>query len=358
MGNAIRMIRLSEFSEAEVERFCAFSRTYYDSYETTDKALITWKFPPTGRFQAKHLTFETDGRILGRAVLCRRPFYCDGVELSLNIPSDLLIDTSAAGAACLIQLVNAYPKLDTHGLVHPSNAKSEPIYRRLFKFPVVGSLKSVGMPACVETLVPGKAALYPLRGVMWLAGLAVDAVYRLAVCLATVGRRDLSASDGPVTTDCEELLAGFRALAPHHIARDREFLDWRYVQSPQGFREINLRTGGSSIAKAVYRIATHNGVTALTVMDILVSRRLSLAERAALVGAMRGVARRNRAALIYFLGNFRNPLIRHVASLGFITIPDRFLPHASPIFARALRAPVTPEIVAGMYLTLGDLDYF
>jgi len=352
------MIRLTEFSDAEVDRFCAFSRIYYDSAQTTDRALIAWKFPAAGRFQAKHLTFEVDGRILGRAALCRRPFTCGGVELSLNIPSDLLIDTSGSGAACLVQLVNAYPKLGTDGLVHPSNAKSEPIYRRLFKFPVVTKLKSVGMPVRVETVLPRKAALLPLRAVFWAAGMLADMVYRAAVGLLTLGRRDLAAADGPVTVECEDLLAGFRSLVPHHITRDREFLAWRYAASPQGFREIVLKSRGRDAAKAVYRVATHQGVTAVTVMDILIARHLSIPERAAIVGALRAAARREGAALVYYLGNFRNPVVRHVAAVGFVTIPDRFLPHASPVFAYALRPPVTPEIIAGMYLTLGDLDYF
>lgn len=354
------MIRLKEFDHTEVERFCAFSRTYYDSPATTDPELIAWKFPGTGKFLSKHLTMETgEGRILGRAVLCRRPLTIPGRDdLCLNIPSDLLIDTGAAGAACLLQLVNAYPKLETDGLVHPSNEKSEAIYRRLFKFPVVGALKSVALPVCLETVLPNKAWLLPLRALLWLAGWLVGGAYAAILGPLALSARGLDLTEGPVNADAESLLRGFRAVAPVQVTRDRDFLAWRYAASPLGYRELAVRKGGEEIAKIVFRTTTSPGVTAMTVMDILVARRLTLAERARIVLRLRAIARKEGAALVYYLGNFRNPTVRHVAGVGFFTIPDRLLPHASPLFTYALRPPVNEEIVAGMYLTLGDLDYF
>lgn len=352
------MIRRKPFDHAQVSAFCAFSRKYYDNVQTTDEDFVAWKFPVDGPFAAHHLTYEVGDAVQGRAVLCRRPFHFHGQDLTLTQPSDLLIDPDVSGAACLVQLVNAYPEADSQGIVHTSNEKSEFIYKRLFKFEQITELTSVTMPVAIENVLPRRWAFLPARALLWIAGWVIEFFYLLVLAYSQTGARTPAAAPRPVAADDPKLSNAFKRLAPAQITRNRDFLAWRYAEAPMDYRELHVTADGETLAKVVYRLAEYRGISSLVIMDWLIARPLSLAEKAACLVDLRRIARRHGAIQVYYLGNFRNLVVRHLGGFGFFPIPDRLLPHASPIFGYAFEDPLTGNRLKDIYLTLGDLDYF
>ena len=127
------------------------------------------------------------------------------------------------------------------------------------------------------------------------------------------------------------------ATWPNHIVRDAAYLNWRYLESPRGYRAFAYGDG-----YAVLGHKRHRGVPIALVADLVGEPRPLL--QACLTGAARG----SRAV-------FALPAPEHraaYASLGFVPSPLSLHFMGKPLAGR-----LNPDPRAWRF-TLGDTDFF
>ena len=95
------------------------------------------------------------------------------------------------------------------------------------------------------------------------------------------------------------------------------------------------------------------------IVDLAVSRPLRRTEKSAMALKLLGRGSTQKADIVVTLANFSNTLLRSAIGFPFVTIPDRFLPHANPVFAlvsgdKTRRLP----LLRTTFMTLADIDFF
>lgn len=120
---------------------------------------------------------------------------------------------------------------------------------------------------------------------------------------------------------------------------------------------MTLRHGGRGyIALATVSLGA---LRAIGIQDVVMPRAPRAIEGWAL--RLRAIAEASRAGAGVVLGlwNADAPLSQWMTGLPFVEVPERFLPHASPIFIVAAPGTATaPDEFGRAYLALADLDYF
>jgi hypothetical protein len=272
---------------------------------------------------------------------------------------DVVIAPGHRSALTLIQLLRAQMQAgDFELLIHTSNETSDPIYRKLLRYPVAFELKAFGLPLrsgnAVRKLwgrsVPGIDVLTAA----WRGGL-------LAAAMAGRAAARLSVAEGlPPGEVFESIMAGFRRQVGPHFDRSLDFLRWRFSEGPLFSGTLaTLRIGGTPRGYLAWRTLELEGMTFFVLMDVALSSPLRAGERWALWLELARRAGAAGADLLFVMLNPGNPLLASLAGPPLLAIPDRLLPHPSPIFVHA-RSPALEPLreSRSTYLTLADIDYF
>ena len=127
-------------------------------------------------------------------------------------------------------------------------------------------------------LYPLAWLVLPLRPVRMMAGrLRVPALGRLAVAGRVWRRRwqkeagsDLSVEEASaVGTDVDQVSARVHSTIPFSIVRDRAWVSWRYLESPEGgYRVLIARRGSHTCGYAAYRIRDRHRARSATIAEI------------------------------------------------------------------------------------------
>jgi hypothetical protein len=134
--------------------------------------------------------------------------------------------------------------------------------------------------------------------------------------------------------------SGDRAAAwPNHVVRDARHLNWRYVDSPWGYRALETPAGYAAV-----RAKLHRGVPIAVLADLQAPAR----EARSLVHAALGAVVGCRAALA-LPAREQRPIF---ASLGFAPTP-----YTLHFIGKSLAGALDPDPRAWRF-TLGDTDFF
>ena len=151
----------------------------------------------------------------------------------------------------------------------------------------------------------------------------------------------------------DERFAGYaRAAYPDHVVRDTAYLDWRYGESPRGYRRFGAYRDGDLRGFAVLGHKLHAGVSAGYVADLVAPPADGLAVRALLrrsVHELRGGA----DALIAL----PPPVATHrraFLSVGFVPTPMTIRLIGKPLAPDAR----LPDDGGRWHFSLGDSDVF
>jgi hypothetical protein len=93
-------------------------------------------------------------------------------------------------------------------------------------------------------------------------------------------------------------------------------------------------------------------------MDFVMRRNLTRMEKIAIKLLVVKYALKLTSDVLFTLANTNNPALRWLRGLPFIIIPDRLLPHPTPIFIHSSEEIYPSSNHKSIYLTLADLDYF
>ena len=129
----------------------------------------------------------------------------------------------------------------------------------------------------------------------------------------------------------EDTAAGW----PNHVVRDASYLNWRFVDSPRGYRVVRSESGHAVVGRTRYR-----GVETAVLADFVGGSRDVLRRAVALSRARAMIALPAPDERATFL------------SLGFVPAP-----HTLHLMGKPLAGTLNADVSAWRF-TLGDTDFF
>lgn len=352
-------------SDGDVAAHVALAATTYPGAPPSEPGHLRWKHlaNPNGVSIAITLGGVTpDDPMRGHVFVQQRPWVCaGGTEHAAGLITDLVLAPDARDARSFIALMtDARATTDSQLILHTSNETSDPLYRRLLRYPVALELRAYGVPTGRLRIPAGDGVRGAITGIAAsIAGVALGWVARglAPVLRRAVGLRVSSAP--PHERVVEDALERFRGAAGAHLRRDREYLAWRFEHAPDGadLRWVRLRDGTIGYL-AIARVQVGD-LHALGIQDVAIARPPRKLEGLALRTIVVAEAARAGVGVALGLWNPVARLSRWMTGLPFIEVPAGLLPHESPIFA-SIDASLDGDAVdlGTAYITLGDLDYF
>lgn len=352
-------IRVEAVTFDQIPAQMALVATTYDDPVLSNPQHFWWKHGsgPYGASTSVGL-YDEQGGMVGRALVQPRPFLAGPDH---KVPSGLVVDLLLApvhrSAMNFLALVRNQPKSPAMGLlVHTSNESSDPLYRKLLRYPVAFEMKAYMLPIRICRMAR------KLTGWAPSALECLSAPWRLALSLgaALAGRfaRVEITSGLPPAADFAELMRRFTETSGPHFQRSYEFLQWRFSGPVFAGELATLRVDSRIVGYVGWRNVALVGLNFFVVMDIVVVGKLSFLQRVAvwLELARRGSA--SGADALFIMLNRGNSTLADLVGSMLIPVPDSRLPHPTPIFMLPQDAALKRTAFASTFMTLADIDYF
>jgi hypothetical protein len=347
------------FSPAETEAHIALARKVYEGPATTDPDHWIWKHAgsPFGPSDVTWLS-AASGEMVGRTLGSARPFRIDGEVIRGRTIMDFVVDPAFRRADQTIRLIRAGSRMDDCDLIlHGSNEMSDALYRKLFRYPIVGALTAAAFPLRVRGLLgrvfKRPAAMLDVIVAPWRW------LWRGIGAAASVVTGTRLQDDRPGDEEFDAMLDRFRENAGPHFERTREFIDWRFATGPLfNARLLTIRTRGRFRGYVAVRRVTVDGFEFEVIIDFAHDLGLGVLERLAVRLALIRQTARTSADALFVIANFENDTIRRMLGFPFAPIPDRFLKHPTPIFAHVQEDRENRlKALRRTFMTLADIDY-
>ena len=353
-------ISVKTFGEADLERFLEMSQLEYGASDSTNSDHIRWKHLDSPFGASAYVSLAETGQVVGRALIQPRTLCTASKVFNVASVMDLLIDREHRTTPInFINITKACGNVARCDLVfHTSNERTFPLYSKLLRFSNPFSLRAYGFPlrlaglfsaiiGCRIDVIDWFTA--PLR---WLLG-------GIAYLANSVARLDISQS---VMSDDELEMLCTKCLhqSGPHLARTNSFLKWRFGDAPLWPATVcRIDRKGQFLGYVVTRKVELGGINHLVLMDFILDPDTPLFVRVALRLWLIRKAITSKADALFTMVNSFSTIARKCVGFPLVSIPDRLLPHATPIFVRA-RSNFNKELEVdrSIHLTLADLDYF
>jgi hypothetical protein len=297
---------------------------------------------------------------VGRVLLQPRPFYSASQKYNVACDMDMLVDRDfRSPSSNFINLIKASDELPTFDFVyHTANEITRQLYERLLGFPNPFSLQSYGFPLRISGLL---SALIGRRinALDWLLAPFHWIMQGTAFGFCQIAGTDISQQ--PMSdTELDELFKKCLHQSGSLLARTNEYLKWRFVDAvdfPSKIYRIDRK--GQLIGFFVMRYLKLGELNHFILMDFLLDTHTPLICRIALRLWLIDAAIKAKTDTLFTMINPFNKMARKCIGYPLVRIPDKLLPHATPIFIRAYGHKNKHfETDQSIHLTLGDLDYF
>ena len=354
-------ISIRTFTEQDLPDFQMLSQTEYGtSASTTDATHIRWKHLNSPFGASTYICLEEEGKVVGRALVQPRQLCTTSKVLAAASVMDLLIDRAhRTTPGNFMQITKATGKATGFDLIyHTSNEKTFPLYSKLLRFPNPFSLRAYGFPLRIAGVLASRIgrrlALLDLLTAPWRGLLTLS-----SVIASTIARLDVTHS--PISDD-ELATLSSKCLhhAESHLSRTNTFLKWRFADAPQWPATVYRVThNGKFQGYVATRRVELDGMVHWVLMDMFLDVDTPFTARIALrLWLIRQAAAAGADALFTMI-NPSSAVARTAVGFPLIAIPERMLPHTTPIFVRLLNTDdKIPESYTSLHLTLADLDYF
>lgn len=353
-------ISVDTFLESDLENFLEMTQIEYGPSVTANPDHIRWKHLASPFGASTYISLVEAGQVVGRALIQPRTLRTDSKMFNVASVMDLLIDRERRSTPInFINITKASGNVESYDLVfHTSNERTFPLYSKLFRFPNPFSLRAYGFPvrlAGVFAAVFGRRVdvidwlTAPLR---WLLVAIADVVNFLARLEIT--QRAMSGDE--LETLCTKCL---QKSGPF-LARTNAFLKWRFTEAPFWSATIfRIDRKGKFLGYVVTRKMELGGLNHLVLMDFVLDPDTPFFVQVGLRLWLIRKAITSKADALFTMVNSYSSIARICVGFPLISIPDKLLPHATPIFVRA-RSNDCKELEAdrSIHMTLADLDYF
>ena len=274
--------------------------------------------------------------------------------------NDLLIDrkhrTTPMNFITITKACGEVASLDL--IYHTSNERSFPLYSKLLHIANPFSLRSYGFPVRFAGLISSLVGRR-VNAIDWLTAPWRWAIAVVAYVVNAVARLDIS--QGAMSDDeLERLCAMCLRQSGPHLARTNAFLKWRFCDAPLRSAEIwRIDRKGQFLGYVATRKVELGALNHLILMDFLLDPDATLLIQVALRLWLLRMAIASKADALFTMVNSFNTIARKCAGFPLVGIPEKLLPHATPIFVRARSNDGKDlETDRSIHFTLADLDYF
>lgn len=354
-------IRVETFSDRGVPEHIVVGASVYSSPEVINRDQLLWKHLKSPYGPSISVSLRNDFDVLvGRSFIQPRTFWvtpaisCRGATIT-----DLVVKPTERNAATLIGMTRAIKAPEGFDVViHTSNDVSDLIYRKLFKFPIAFTLVAAGLPIRVSNILKSHFNHQTLIKVMellvspWRWALRASAVLMEVISSINLGAE-------PTDSVMSEIFQEFRQHAGSHFERSQRFLNWRFSEGPLFSGQIEwVWSQGQCLGYLAFKRVNLGGLEVLVIMDAVLRRQLTLQEAIALKFISARLAVVGSCDVIFSLANTGNSALKWLGGFPFVHIPDRHLPHPTPIFVHASSEYRSLEKESDLFFTLADLDYF
>lgn len=353
-------ISVKTFAEIDLEDFLALSQLEYGATVSSNATHIRWKHLDSQLGASLYVNLAEIDRVVGCALIQSRSLRTASKVFNLGQVMDLLIDKGHRSTPInFINITKACGNIENFDLVfHTSNERSFPLYSKLFRFANPFSLKAYGFPVRLAGVLKSILGLRidaidwltaPFRWLFVLIAYAVNSVARLEISQRAMSDEELEA----ICTKCLH-------QSGSHLARTNTFLKWRFVDAPLWPATVyRIDRKERFLGYVVTRKMELGGLNHLVLMDFILDPDTQFFVRIALRLWLIRQAIISQADTLFTIVNPFSIIASTCVGFPFISISDRLLPHATPIFMRA-RSDDNKELESdrSIHMTLADLDYF
>ncbi|WP_295979534.1 hypothetical protein [uncultured Variovorax sp.] len=354
-------IRLEALHADRLDEQIAVGAAVYSTPEVVDRDHICWKhLANPGGVSTSISARNPQGELVGRSFLQPRRVSLDIADSCTGATvTDLVVKPEERNAATMISMTRAVRAPEGFDVVfHTSNEVSDVFYRNLFKFPVVFSLQAAGLPVGVAGAIKRFVSNRTLISFGNLLASPWRLFIRSAAGIAKLGTK-LAFSGEPQKVERNEVFRRFRTYAGPHLVRDDAFIDWRFSKGTLFRGDVKwLWKKQECLGYLAFKRVELAGLKIMVIMDSVLSRPLTSGESVHLKLMAACVAADAGCDAVFTLANLQNPALKWMAGFPFAAIPERFLPHPTPIFVHAAEGKRSAVARADLFFSLADLDYF
>lgn len=319
-----------------------------------DEAMWRWILNGPEHQMLTTLIAENSIRIAGMFTSFPLSLYVNGQTIPGARANELMIDPDYRGqklAAKLIEYLTKFVLEEKPMIYGFANQKS---YKAVEKYGVWHSFDEIVPLAICPINIP-RLLQIRLKIPGWLASI-VGHMGQIGYQLVT-SKPNASMSITAIDTTDERLDSLWeQAKQPFKIAavRDRKYIHWRYLESPNNYHVYGVEEDGKIIGIIAFIIRDMFGYRAAFLMDLITLPERDDAKET-LLYHLRISAEEDSADLILALNN-----VYHWQSLkraGFIRIPGRFSPHETHLTYKIRESVPGIDDASNWLITWGDHDF-
>lgn len=234
------------------------------------------------------------------------------------------------------------------------NNKSIHTFTKYNEFKLVSSLPIYILPLNITNIVLNRFKFFKLMSpVLYL----IDYVFSLFS--KSLGKNESVKKFQNINLEIENLFYNFGNKSNVGIVRNKEFLNWRYINSPKGPHKIYGLTNKETLKAVVIlkeeRIYSVNG---LVVMDFAYESHADLQKLLSNLFPYIDQKSNDSESFIFISG--LNEGMNSLKYCGFIPIPQRFVPRKLNLLVRWTNEEISQCLTdpASWLITVGDWDVF
>jgi len=365
------------FKETDLEDYLKLSQNEFSKVTLSDsnrsnwkdlyvKSLLTnpdyirWKHLDSPFGASTFVRLVVSSKTVGRVLLQPRFFYTAKQKFHVACSMDMLIQRGFRfPPSNFINLIKESDGISDFDFVyHTANKITHALYDRLLHFPKIFSLSAYGFPLRISGLFFSMTGRH-FFALDWLIAPFHWLVKIFALIFNSISKLDIS--QRPMS---DELLSNFfqnclRQSGPL-LGRTNDYLKWRFGDKSNCPAKIfRIDREGQLIGYIAIGQVEMGGLKHLVLMDFLLESDISLSVKIALRLWLIRSAIISKADTLFTMVNSFNKMARKLAGFPLMRIPDKLLPHTTPIFIRPHHYGKSGfKIDRALHFTLADLDYF
>lgn len=231
------------------------------------------------------------------------------------------------------------------------NNKSIHTFIKYNNFDFVGALPVYILPINITKIIPPKFKLLKSMRIVWTF---MDTIFSLFS--KSLGKDESVKTIKNINSEIENLFLKFGNRNNIAVVRNKEFLKWRYINSPKGVHKIYGLTHKETLKSVVIvkedEIFSCKG---LIVMDFAYE---SCKDFQKLLSNLFQYVKNDSVSFIFISG--LNKGLNSLKYCGFIPIPQKFVPRKLNLITRRTNKNISKDLTepSSWLITIGDWDVF
>lgn len=351
-------LRIEQVRDEHIEPYRRLSSVEFGATAPVSQANhLRWKFieNPQGPSVGIHL-YRND-ELIARMVALTRQFLHRGKIYRAAHIVDFLVHPGERGMASLLQLGKGLKQIsgfDFFLILAPNPAGAE-VWEKFVKMRAYFDLDVAVAPLRPASLLEsaGKfrsGAFAPALDRPWRFFLLT-----LSRISGSIGNVEID-TEWPQQRELDDLQAGNSGEQIVGL-RSGEYLEWRYKRSPVfRYNTLFLRNGGKLSGYLVTRRHVYDGIDCVFIVDAFGRPDVAPSSWGAALRVCAAQLFGNDVEMAMIFGNTEIGPISLLKRLPFLTVPPRFLPRKTKVYAQWITSPGFEISRENFYVALGDSD--